>query len=57
MEARIHSRLPRHVITVLAPQEADQTRNVVGHARPAEQDQVLGVFLDRLAFGRAVFLA
>jgi hypothetical protein len=52
-----NSRLPSHVITVLAPQEANKARNVVGHARPAEENQILGVFLDRLSLWRAGFLA
>jgi hypothetical protein len=52
-----NSRLPSHVVTVLASQEANKTRNVVGHARPAEQNQVLSVFLDRLSLWRASFLA
>jgi hypothetical protein len=54
---RNNSRLSRYVITILAPQKADQTRDVVRHARSAEQNQVLSVFLDRFSLGRAVFLA
>ena len=52
-----NSRLSGHVIAILAAEEADQARHVVRHARAAQQDQVLGVLLDRLAFLGAFLLA
>lgn len=50
-------RLSRHVIAIFAAEEADQARHVVRHARAAQQDQVLGVLLDRVAFLGAFLLA
>lgn len=52
-----NSRLSRHVIAILAAEEADQARHVIRHARAAQQDQVLGVLLDRLTFLGAFLLA
>ena len=52
-----NSRLPRHVIAILAPKETDQTRDVSRLARSADKNQVSAVFLDRVAFGRALLLS
>jgi hypothetical protein len=55
--SRNNLRLSSHIITVFPAQKAHQTRHVVGYARAAQQDQVVGVLLDRLALFGAFFLA